>query len=133
MAEGSARVLRLRTESGYRHVVPAFFARHLGESPVVRALPADVPIILVMTGGGAHGLELPRLIAARTGREVWAHSGTLRLEPSPDGRSVRITVVKGDPTRPDGVWVRSLPGDLGGTSAAGPGPCPGCSPDPPSS
>ncbi|MGW3980187.1 hypothetical protein [Streptomyces mirabilis] len=114
---GTHRAPWVRTADGTRRMQPAEFADHLASLPEVRRLSAGAPAVLVMSHGGAGGLELPRLIAARTSRTVWSHTGALEILPAPDGRSTRIAVEPGADGEGPGRWLRSLPDELGAASA----------------
>ncbi|MFB7504763.1 hypothetical protein [Streptomyces broussonetiae] len=70
----------------------------------------DGPIVLLIAYGGAGHLELARLLAARTGRQVWAFTRNLEVMAS-DGQA-RVTVFTGHTGRQDGLWTLSHPGDL---------------------
>ncbi|CAG6398608.1 lonely Cys domain-containing protein [Actinacidiphila cocklensis] len=78
------------------------------------ALGKDVPVLLVAPGAGSMGLDLPRAVAAGTGRTVWAHSGAPALIAPAGGVLYRIGVA-GDRAGgiPLGQWIPSHPGDLG--------------------
>ncbi|WP_203695785.1 hypothetical protein [Streptomyces rubrogriseus] len=118
LISGTPDLLRVRTANGMVTMAGHVLADHLATVPGLRSLPADVPVVLLMAGGASGRLDLPRLVAARTGREVWAHSGDIRLRRTQDGRNLLITVVNyDDPSVPYGQWVRNLPDDLGASSA----------------
>jgi hypothetical protein len=68
-------------------------------------------IVLAWSGSGDQGLDLPRLVAARTGRRVWSVAGTLTLTPHA-GHFYLDSGALGD-------WVPSDPGELGGTDVGG--------------
>jgi hypothetical protein len=117
MADTAYGGVLVRTAAGNAAMSPAEFVDHLASFPQVWGLPADVPVVLLASRGGAGGLELPRLVAARTGRTVWSYSGVLRLMPSPDGTATWISAVGGGEGVSAGRWLRSLPDDLGAVSA----------------
>ncbi|WP_167372570.1 lonely Cys domain-containing protein, partial [Streptomyces nanshensis] len=72
------------------------------------ALPADVPVVLAVPFAADGLLDLPRRLADRTGRTVWAHSGRVTVESAP-GEAATIDVVR-TPKTPRGDWIASAPG-----------------------
>ncbi|MGW0513531.1 WXG100-like domain-containing protein [Streptomyces olivaceoviridis] len=109
-------------ESGGRTAAlsPERFADLLAEDPVMAGTPRDRAIVLAMPYGGAGGLDLPRLLAARTGREVWSSTGPLEIVPDVvDSRLTGvITQFPSDASVTRGWWVLSRPAD-GATAQAG--------------
>ncbi|MGW3635332.1 scabin-related ADP-ribosyltransferase, partial [Streptomyces sp. NPDC005122] len=61
------------------------FADMVAEDLVQEDLPADVPVVLMIPRGGDGGLHLPRRIAARTERVVYALTGEYHPTSHPDG------------------------------------------------
>ncbi|MGV9935202.1 WXG100-like domain-containing protein [Streptomyces olivaceoviridis] len=110
-------------ESGGRTAAlsPERFADLLAKDPVMAGTPRDRAIVLAMPYGGAGGLDLPRLLAARTGREVWSSTGPLEIVPDVvDSRLTGvITQFPSDASVTRGWWVLSRPAD-GATAQAGP-------------
>ncbi|MGO4424864.1 lonely Cys domain-containing protein, partial [Streptomyces sp. MCAF7] len=72
-------------------------------------LPEGAPIVLAFPYSGGRGLELARLVAHRTGRDVWSFSGYVRVS-SIGGNRRTIGMVK-LPGRPFGDWIPSKPSD----------------------
>ncbi|MBH0244760.1 lonely Cys domain-containing protein [Streptomyces cavourensis] len=72
------------------------------------ALPADVPVVLAVPFAADGLLDLPRRLADRIGRTVWAHSGRVTVESAP-GEAATIDVVR-TPKTPRGDWIASDPG-----------------------
>ncbi|MYR96708.1 lonely Cys domain-containing protein [Streptomyces sp. SID4937] len=72
------------------------------------ALPPDTPIVLAVPFAADGYLDLPRRLADRTGRTVWAHSGRITVESAPGDPST-IDVVR-TPKTPRGDWIASEPG-----------------------
>ncbi len=71
-------------------------------------LPADVPVVLAVPFAADGLLDLPRRLADRIGRTVWAHSGRVTVESAP-GEAATIDVVR-TPKTPRGDWIASDPG-----------------------
>ncbi|MFE6904701.1 lonely Cys domain-containing protein [Streptomyces sp. NPDC057717] len=98
---------------------PKVFADLLARDPELRRAAPDTPVVLLVPFGGACGLELPRLLAARTGRVVWSASGPLEVLSADDGKTRRIAqFMSVDQLEPIGKWIVSQPSDLrwpGGT------------------
>ncbi|ALO99335.1 hypothetical protein SHL15_8385 [Streptomyces hygroscopicus subsp. limoneus] len=92
---------------------PERFAGLLAEDPVLGSAPRDRAIVLAMPHGGAGGLDLPRLLAGRTGREVWSATGPLEIVPDAVGSRLTgvITRFPSDASVPRGWWVLSRPAD----------------------
>ncbi|HET6857364.1 MAG TPA: lonely Cys domain-containing protein, partial [Streptomyces sp.] len=72
-------------------------------------IPEGVPIVLAFPHSGSRGLDLPRLVAQRTGRVVWSFSGQAGV--SPVGGNRRAIAMLEIPGRPFGDWIRSVPGE----------------------
>ncbi|MFG2881462.1 hypothetical protein ACGFYV_03920, partial [Streptomyces sp. NPDC048297] len=119
VAGGSPRGLNVLTDKGSALMRPNEVADFLAAHPEVTRLRADVPIVLLAEHSGSGGLEMPRLVAARTGRPVWSFSGSLRLVAAPgSSRSIMETAVPADRSRPVGRWILSRPDDLGAHTPA---------------
>ncbi|MCD0484099.1 hypothetical protein LO771_17290 [Streptacidiphilus sp. ASG 303] len=71
------------------------------------------PVVLLLSHGGAGGLLLPRLLAARTDRDVWAFSGPLEVVPWKDGRRLIVMNRPFEGLEAAGGWILSRPDDLG--------------------
>ncbi|MEU0950276.1 hypothetical protein ABZ379_47735, partial [Streptomyces canus] len=92
---------------------PSQFADLLATDADVRRAAPGAPLVLVVPFGGERGLELPRLVAARTGREVWSAGGPLALMYSNTaGKWLMTRFMPTGLTPPLGPWVVSRPGDL---------------------
>ncbi|CAD5987985.1 protein of unknown function [Streptomyces sp. KY75] len=72
------------------------------------ALPPGTPVVLAVPFAADGYLGLPRRLADRTGRTVWAHSGRITVESAP-GEASTIDVVR-TPKTPRGDWIASDPG-----------------------
>ncbi|NEB68961.1 lonely Cys domain-containing protein, partial [Streptomyces fulvissimus] len=72
------------------------------------ALPPGTPVVLAVPFAADGYLDLPRRLADRTGRTVWAHSGRITVESAP-GEASTIDVVR-IPKAPRGDWIASDPG-----------------------
>ncbi|WP_324618405.1 lonely Cys domain-containing protein [Streptomyces sp. RTd22] len=86
------------------------FVERVLKDPELAKLPAGAPIVLVVPYAGDGAQYLARLLAERTGRTVWAHSGDARLMTTPDGR-LAVAVFKAS-GRPVGDWFPVPPGML---------------------
>ncbi|MCX5355759.1 hypothetical protein OG901_50380 [Streptomyces mirabilis] len=102
--------VRVRTADGDTDMEHAEFAQLLASHLAAQPVRPGAPIVLLLAGGGGADLTLPRLVAAWTEREVWAHSGAVGV--LPDQRLSRIVLVGGVAGRPEGRWIRTLPDDL---------------------
>ncbi|NUS81221.1 MAG: lonely Cys domain-containing protein, partial [Streptomyces sp.] len=76
---------------------------------VARAGRSGTSIVLAIPFLGQYRLLLQEL-TERTGLEVWAHSGEVRVSARPDGKS-RIGTVSGRPGVPVGTWFPLRPGE----------------------
>jgi hypothetical protein len=72
------------------------------------ALAPGTPIVLAVPFAADGYLDLPRRLADRTGRTVWAHTGRVTVE-SAAGAASTIDVVR-SPGAPRGDWIASGPG-----------------------
>ncbi|NSC24355.1 lonely Cys domain-containing protein, partial [Streptomyces albus subsp. chlorinus] len=84
------------------------FAELMAHDPVLRGLPEDAPVVLAVQHGGDRLGELPRLLAARTGRTVWAYTGTVTARDTVGGTVTLRTVRTKD--HPGGDWLATAPG-----------------------
>ncbi|MFD7004340.1 lonely Cys domain-containing protein, partial [Streptomyces mirabilis] len=89
------------------------FARLVASDP---ALEGATRIVLAVGYMGDGDLELPRLVARRTGRDVWAYTEDLSFI-TPENTDVLVMRPHeyGRRGNSPGVWVRSGPGDLPAT------------------
>ncbi|MBO4258418.1 lonely Cys domain-containing protein, partial [Streptomyces griseorubiginosus] len=97
------------------------FAHLLAADADLAAADPGVPVVLASPKAGDMGLDLPRKAAFRSGRSVWAHSGTARLAFDTDTGRHRIEV-RDDreiPRSKLGIWIESRPDDLRGDPEAG--------------
>ena len=90
------------------------FAELLALDDELNELPADVPVLLLVSDAGGGGLELPRRAADRTGRDVWAANGVVDVAEGPDGSASHPYVVPLRSARGSDRtdWIRSSPGLL---------------------
>ncbi|MFB7599906.1 hypothetical protein [Streptomyces sp. NPDC056160] len=106
----------MSTPQGLRAYTAEQFADHLAADTALATHPAG-PIVLLIPHAAANGMYLPRIIAARTGRTVWAPDGALALIPQatqglhPDGRGMNtwIVVSRPDLNTPPSRWLGSTP------------------------
>ncbi|WP_042837048.1 lonely Cys domain-containing protein, partial [Streptomyces sp. NRRL S-15] len=84
------------------------FIELVAADPALQGLPAVAPIVLAVPFTGDRYLELPRKLAERTGRTVWAHSGLARRNPDPAAVNT-VAVIQRD-GMPHGSWVPVRPG-----------------------
>ncbi|WP_280888830.1 lonely Cys domain-containing protein [Streptomyces sp. LBL] len=75
-------------------------------------LPANVPLLLVIPGAGAQGLELPRKAAMKLGRTVWAHTRVVKALPTSGLHSEIVVADRRRAKQPVGHWIGARPGDL---------------------
>ncbi|PJE96269.1 hypothetical protein CUT44_18870, partial [Streptomyces carminius] len=77
-------------------------------------MPPDGAVVFLVSGAGAGGLELPRLVADRLGganRTVWATDGRIVFRPDPGTGAFRALLHDHSPGRvPVGRWIPSRPG-----------------------
>ncbi|MEK8145849.1 lonely Cys domain-containing protein [Streptomyces sp. M10(2022)] len=82
-------------------------------------LPKDHPIVLAVPSAGARELDLPRLLAERTGRTVWSHSGNVIAgDVAPQTFGIAVILRLGEA---QGAWIRSEPGLAPDLNADAPG------------
>ncbi|MGW4103396.1 lonely Cys domain-containing protein [Streptomyces sp. NPDC004976] len=87
------------------------FAELLALDPTLSALSPDIPVVLVVDNAGGRGLDLPRRVADRIGRNVWSANGELSVGPlGPSPQPIVSLVEKEDQPRPD--WILSTPGQV---------------------
>ncbi|WP_211301846.1 lonely Cys domain-containing protein, partial [Streptomyces sparsogenes] len=118
---GPTPYLLAATMDGDRVTIPALgsttrtvsaerFVAEVLKDQELAGLPADAPIVLAMPYAGDGEQYLARLLAERTGRTVWAHSGDARLMTTPDGRLAVAVFTASE--RPVGSWFPVPPGML---------------------
>ncbi|NYS18154.1 lonely Cys domain-containing protein [Streptomyces sp. SJ1-7] len=108
-AEGGRDRVEARLPDGtVRELGVEVFVELVAEDVAREALPPDTPIVLAVPFTADGYLDLPRRLADRTGRTVWAHSGRVTVESAP-GESSTIDVVR-TPKTPRGDWIASDPG-----------------------
>ncbi|MDH6630689.1 hypothetical protein M2271_008552, partial [Streptomyces sp. LBL] len=114
VAEGGHDHVMVSLSGGSPRRVPMDeFIGLLALDPDLAGLPADVPVVLVIPGAGAQGLELPRGAAAKLGKTVWAHSGAVGTQTDPKTGVSQIVVTDPRKSRkPLGDWFPGRPGDL---------------------
>ncbi|GGQ91073.1 hypothetical protein GCM10010280_43450 [Streptomyces pilosus] len=114
-ADGDRDHVVVRGHDGAPREVPLdVFAELLALDTELSGLPADVPVLLLVSDAGGGGLELPRRAADRTGRDVWSADGDVDIAEGPDRNASHPYVVplrsgRGS-DRTD--WIRSSPGLL---------------------
>ncbi|MCZ1008343.1 lonely Cys domain-containing protein [Streptomyces lydicus] len=84
------------------------FAELVAADPALAELPAANPIVLAFAGAADGLMDLPRLLAERTGRTVWAHSGEAELRVRPGAASTVDVVYRW--RKRTGDWAASRPG-----------------------
>ncbi|MET9369075.1 lonely Cys domain-containing protein [Streptomyces griseoflavus] len=114
-ADGDRDQVVVRGHDGAPREVPLdVFAELLALDAESIGLPADVPVLLLVSDAGGGGLELPRRAADRTGRDVWAANGVVDVAEGPDKSASHPYVVPlrsaWGSDRTD--WIRSSPGLL---------------------
>ncbi|MGW2299413.1 hypothetical protein ACWCO7_34180, partial [Streptomyces violaceorubidus] len=108
----------VNTPQGRQYLSPHQFAGHLVEDRFLSSTDPDTPIVLVIPDGGAHGLELPRIIAARTGKGVWSSDLPVTLRPDEDGEDHWIVQHRRSGNSRPGQWLYSGPSDTATRIAA---------------
>ncbi|WP_039940301.1 lonely Cys domain-containing protein, partial [Streptomyces himastatinicus] len=118
---GPTPYLLAATMNGDRVTIPALdrttrsmsverFVEEVLKDPELAKLPAGAPIVLAMPFAADGEQYVARLLAERTGRTVWAHSGDARLMTTDDGRlALAVHTASG---RPMGAWFPVPPGML---------------------
>ncbi|MEU0755115.1 lonely Cys domain-containing protein [Streptomyces albogriseolus] len=114
-ADGDRDQVVVRGHDGAPREVPLdVFAELLALDAELSGLPADVPVLLLVSDAGGGGLELPRRAADRIGRDVWAANGVVDVAEGPDKSASHPYVVPlrsaWGSDRTD--WIRSFPGLL---------------------
>ncbi|MFE6904716.1 lonely Cys domain-containing protein, partial [Streptomyces sp. NPDC057717] len=114
MAQGSHdRITIMGGDGTTTKLSPGKFADLLAKDPALRHTAPATPVVLLVPFGGGNGLDLPRLVAARTGRQVWSASGPLDTLPSETENARHITQFKpANEQEPTGHWILSRPTDL---------------------
>ncbi|WP_274598934.1 lonely Cys domain-containing protein, partial [Streptomyces albus] len=110
VASGRHDMVRVAWPDGTSRDVPVDeFVELVARDPDLARLPADAPIVLAIPHAGDRGLDLPRLLAERTGRTVWSHSGFVTIaETSPGIYSIGTFHEPGRTI--EGDWIASRPG-----------------------
>ncbi|WP_141708996.1 MULTISPECIES: lonely Cys domain-containing protein, partial [unclassified Streptomyces] len=125
VASGAHDHIEVRGFKGAVYQVPKdVFAELLALDPALAALPADVPVVLLVPRAGGGGLDLPRRAADRTGREIWSASGHVRMarqDPADPADPMRVSLVEAFGMR-RGDWIASRPGQLLDPASAGDAP-----------
>ncbi|MFE6904715.1 lonely Cys domain-containing protein [Streptomyces sp. NPDC057717] len=114
MAQGGPdRITVQRGDGTTTELSPGKFTDLLVKDPALKQAPPGTPVVLLVPFGGGHGLDLPRLVAAKTGREVWSASGPLDTLPGDNDSVRRITQFRpANWVEPVGHWILSRPVDL---------------------
>ncbi|MFE9609103.1 lonely Cys domain-containing protein [Streptomyces sp. NPDC006012] len=112
-AGGDHKAVELALPDGRQWAVSEeVFAELLAMDPALAGVDPAVPVVLVSPKAGDMGLDLPRRSSFRTGRNVWAHTGTAMLGHDPQTSRRRINVLDDrDSEAPLGTWLRSEPDD----------------------
>ncbi|GAA2267382.1 hypothetical protein GCM10010415_35610 [Streptomyces atrovirens] len=114
-ADGDRDHVVVRGHDGAPREVPYdVFAELLALDVELGGLPADVPVLLLVSDAGGGGLEPPRRLADRIGRDVWSANGEVGVAQGSDGTAshpyaVPLRSARGS-DRTD--WIRSSPGLL---------------------
>ncbi|WP_411152363.1 lonely Cys domain-containing protein [Streptomyces sp. A30] len=95
-----------------RRVPIDVFAELLALDPALAGLPADVPVVLLIPGAGARGLDLPRRTADRLGRDTWSANGAVNVAPQQDPSLPHTVSLSSGDGRPRADWIRSTPGQV---------------------
>ncbi|MEU5095711.1 lonely Cys domain-containing protein [Streptomyces sp. NPDC020996] len=112
-ADGNHEHVVVRGFDGAPREVPLdVFAELLALDPELAGLPADVPVVLLIPGAGARGLELPRRAADRAGRDVWSADGAVDVTAQQDPSLPHVVSLRGGRGRLRTAWIRSTPGQV---------------------
>ncbi|MEU9453146.1 lonely Cys domain-containing protein [Streptomyces sp. NPDC048277] len=116
-ANGGHNHTRLALADGRRwRLSSEEFAELLAMDPALAVSDPRMPVVLAWTEAGDMGLDLPRTAAFRSGRQVWAHTGTVTSDPDPKTSRLVVKVSDDrDVERPLGTWIVSEPDDLDDT------------------
>ncbi|MFE3144375.1 lonely Cys domain-containing protein [Streptomyces scopuliridis] len=94
------------------HVAADVFSELVGMDPDLSSTDTNSPVALVSVRSGAMGLDLPRMSAFRSGRQVYAHTG--RVDLVADTRTAHLHIEVSDQRGSQlhlGTWVLSEPDD----------------------
>ncbi|WP_234438693.1 hypothetical protein [Streptomyces sp. NRRL S-340] len=113
IADRSSFGVAVTSLSGPTEISFENFSRHVRKVIEYHGFPAGAPVVLVMPYAAAGRIELPRILAAHTGRDVWASDGPVALLKE-NGRGAATTwIVQHEPA---GIavsrWIVSRPGAL---------------------
>ncbi|MFE6904724.1 lonely Cys domain-containing protein, partial [Streptomyces sp. NPDC057717] len=111
VAQGGPGTVVVQLGNEPRTLSPEQFAGLLADDPGLRQTPPGTPVVLLVPFGGAQGLTLPRLVAARLGREVWSYSGRLSVQTLMRGGPQVMAHTRLGETEPHGTWILSRPAD----------------------
>ncbi|MGW5373545.1 lonely Cys domain-containing protein, partial [Streptomyces sp. NPDC004011] len=110
LADGSHDTVTALLPDGTTRVLDAdAFVELVAADPELSGLPSTTSIVLAVPFAGDRYLDLPRKLADRTGRTVWAHSGLARRHTDPAAAQATIAVIERDKA-PRGSWVAVRPG-----------------------
>ncbi|MFE7647353.1 lonely Cys domain-containing protein [Streptomyces phaeoluteigriseus] len=113
MAEGDHDRIVVRGYDGAPRQVPVdVFAELLARDPRLAGLPPGTPVVLLVPDAGARGLDLPRQVADRVGRDVWSANGTVKVSPQRDPSQPYVVSLLYGEGLPRADWIRSTPGQV---------------------
>ncbi|OQD51687.1 hypothetical protein BM536_038700 [Streptomyces phaeoluteigriseus] len=113
MAEGDHERIVVRGYDGAPRQVPVdVFAELLARDPRLAGLPPGTPVVLLVPDAGARGLDLPREVADRVGRDVWSANGTVKVSPQRDPSQPYVVSLLYGEGLPRADWIRSTPGQV---------------------
>ncbi|MFJ4895975.1 lonely Cys domain-containing protein [Streptomyces sp. NPDC088788] len=108
-AAGGPRYVDVKLPDGSKlEVTHEEFVELVAADPELYALPARSEIVLAIGRAGARLQDMPRLLAERTGRTVWAHSGVVQLSKATNGEF--IIEIRHAWGKREGDWLASPPG-----------------------
>uniref|UniRef100_UPI0034DED8E3 lonely Cys domain-containing protein n=1 Tax=Streptomyces sp. PU-14G TaxID=2800808 RepID=UPI0034DED8E3 len=108
-ADGSHNSVEVPWPNGtFRSLDIDEFVELMKHDPVLRGLPPNTSVVLAVQRGGDRIRALPRLLAARTGRDVWAYTGVVTARDTVGG-PVTLRTVRTEGS-PGGDWLRTTPG-----------------------
>ncbi|MFI8088595.1 lonely Cys domain-containing protein, partial [Streptomyces sp. NPDC086080] len=110
-ADGDHKSVEVPGPGDTRQVVPeSVLVELMTRAPGLNQRDKDIPLLLVVPGAGARGLELPRRLAHRLDRGVWAATGPVGTSRQSDPSLPPVVTGHDVEGKPPTEWVFSPPG-----------------------